>query len=300
MDWARLRVVATTLLTAAILGILFWFVDVEEVPRALLAANPWYLAASIVVVGAMLLVKAHRWTVTASVFGHSVPLSRSLFVDMATYPAVGVTPSRSGELLKIYYFEELPGKITTAIIVLVRTLDLLLVGLFGAMGVVIHVYRGESPGWAVVLGLAIATSLLMGVLVTIGRGPLGRFLERKWPAISASLHTALRRRVKIGQVVTESGVLFLLSVIQAIFIFAAVGIHLPPVVSFTAIPAAIFVGLLPITVGGMGTRDTAFVVLLSSYGNAEQLLAGGILFSALRYWLLAVVGLPFMQHEGRR
>jgi hypothetical protein len=45
----------------------------------------------------------------------------------------------------------------------------------------------------------------------------------------------------------------------------------------------------------MGTRDAAIIMVFSGYATSSQLLAVALLFSLFRYWLLAIVGLPFMR-----
>jgi len=61
-------------------------------------------------------------------------------------------------------------------------------------------------------------------------------------------------------------------------------------------PLALFVGLLPLTVGGMGTRDAAFVALLHTFGpvNEAAVFAATIGYSAVSLWLFTLIGLPFL------
>ena len=63
---------------------------------------------------------------------------------------------------------------------------------------------------------------------------------------------------------------------------------------FALAPLAILLGQLPITLGGMGTRDLAFISLFTEYAKEVDLLSVGILFSAFRYWLPSIMGIPFM------
>ena len=72
-----------------------------------------------------------------------------------------------------------------------------------------------------------------------------------------------------------------------------VGLDAPYAFIASAMPVAIFVGLLPVTLGGMGTRDAAMLVLFADYGDPAQILAAGLLYSLLSYWVLGVLGLPF-------
>ncbi|MFU8806687.1 MAG: lysylphosphatidylglycerol synthase domain-containing protein, partial [Bradymonadaceae bacterium] len=62
-------------------------------------------------------------------------------------------------------------------------------------------------------------------------------------------------------------------------------------------PLAIFVGMLPLTMAGMGTRDAAFIGLLAASGAAlaeANILAATFGYALVGTWLPALVGLPFM------
>ncbi len=77
--------------------------------------------------------------------------------------------------------------------------------------------------------------------------------------------------------------------------FYALGSSVPLVVAMANIPIAIFIGLVPVTLGGMGTRDAAIIFLFSVFATPSQLLGVGILFSLFRYWLPSLIGIPFMR-----
>ncbi|MBW1880200.1 MAG: flippase-like domain-containing protein, partial [Deltaproteobacteria bacterium] len=63
-------------------------------------------------------------------------------------------------------------------------------------------------------------------------------------------------------------------------------------------PLAIFVGMLPLTVAGMGTRDAAFLSLLALTGTTPvddaRVLAVTFGYSVVATVVPAVVGLPLM------
>jgi len=65
---------------------------------------------------------------------------------------------------------------------------------------------------------------------------------------------------------------------------------------FLRVPIAIFVGLLPITLAGIGTRDGALVALIAPHAVAA--LVG--LFSTLRYVVMALLGVPAIVLLGPR
>ena len=73
-------------------------------------------------------------------------------------------------------------------------------------------------------------------------------------------------------------------------------IPLAPVLAYA--PLSIFVGLIPVTVAGMGTRDSALIFLFSSYADPAVMAGIGLLCS-LRYWIDTLVGIPFFHQYVR-
>ena len=84
------------------------------------------------------------------------------------------------------------------------------------------------------------------------------------------------------------------SAFQILLIYSAVGKHVPLTFGIAVVPIAILIGTLPITIAGMGTRDLSLVYLFSAYSTNSASISVGILFSFLRYWILALIGIPFL------
>ena len=59
-------------------------------------------------------------------------------------------------------------------------------------------------------------------------------------------------------------------------------------------PMAILAGLIPVTISGIGTRDAAFILLLSSQMTTEQATLIGLGYTILGYWFLAALGLAML------
>ena len=62
--------------------------------------------------------------------------------------------------------------------------------------------------------------------------------------------------------------------------------------AYAVFPLAILAGLVPVTVSGIGTRDAAFVALLSSQMSAEQATLVGLGYTLFAYWFLSLVSFP--------
>ena len=62
--------------------------------------------------------------------------------------------------------------------------------------------------------------------------------------------------------------------------------------AYSAAPPSIFVGILPISLWGVGTRDAALAYFLDGFTNIENIMAAGFLYTALVYWFLGLIGVP--------
>jgi len=56
-------------------------------------------------------------------------------------------------------------------------------------------------------------------------------------------------------------------------------------------PLVILISIIPITVSGFGTRETAIILFFSKFANAETLLSVGLLVSFVIYIFPALIGL---------
>ena len=164
-------------------------------------------------------------------------------------------------------------------------------------------------GFALVGGLAfrdltisiVAGVVMLGVLTVVALTrlpltlPFGSRLQAKVDDLLRSLRVLGRNPAILAQVLLITAANWGASIVQTKLLFDGVGANTPLAFTAAALPVAIFAGLLPVSLGGMGTRDTAFVVLFSDYATSGQGLAVGLLYSFFGYWLLAVLGLPFVK-----
>jgi len=84
------------------------------------------------------------------------------------------------------------------------------------------------------------------------------------------------------------------------FFYLALGAHVPLIVIVTYLPIAIFVGLIPLTIAGMGTRDAAIIKLFQPYARSVQSFGVSILYTVFGYWFGIIFGLLFMYFRPRK
>ena len=62
-------------------------------------------------------------------------------------------------------------------------------------------------------------------------------------------------------------------------------------------PIAIFSGLLPVSISGIGTRDATLAYLLRDVAAPETVVAATMLYTVLAYWFLAALGAVVLRSE---
>jgi uncharacterized membrane protein YbhN (UPF0104 family) len=209
---------------------------------------------------------------------------------MAAWPVGTVTPSKAGDLVKAYYLKDrIPVPIVLGSVIAERVLDVLVL-LALALGGCLAFQR-----WT--LAAVAGGGLIAGVtgLLVVARAPLPAKLRTKLEGLLRSLRLVVSSPSLFASVFLFTVLNWMASVVQIVLCYRALGAEVPLVFATGGLPLAIFVGLLPLTLSGMGTRDSALIVLFASYATPEHSLGAGILYTLFGYWIPAVIGLPFLK-----
>lgn len=100
-----------------------------------------------------------------------------------------------------------------------------------------------------------------------------------------------------------SGILFCillwmvnLTIIFLLLISVNADVSASQVISFW--PSSMLTGMLPITISGFGTRDTAFIYALGESLNNTKLFAGTFLYTVFVYWFLSLLAFLILAVKG--
>jgi glycosyltransferase 2 family protein len=100
-------------------------------------------------------------------------------------------------------------------------------------------------------------------------------------------------RGRFAAILASAAILWVLHLAQFSLALRAASGSADTALLWSRVPMAIFIGLLPITFAGVGTRDAAMVYFLAATTGEGVAMALGV-FATLRYVLVALAGLPFM------
>ena len=292
----RKSVIRGLLLVGLTLGMfvaLFQRIELGEVASLLGRVPPktWLLATLLSLLFPVM--SAVRWHHILAGMNYDVPIKRCLSIILGVWPVSSISPSKAGDLLRAYSLRrEFSGVAVAGSVLTERTLDLLILASFALVGgLAFRELTISLVAGIVMLGVVSAVALTRLPL----RLPFGSRFRPKVDDLLRSLRRIGSDPKILGLILILTAANWGASILQAKLLLDGVEAQVPLAFVAAALPVAIFVGLLPVSIGGMGTRDAALVILLGSYAAESQALAAGLLYSFFGYWLLAVLGLPFMK-----
>lgn len=300
-DLARRRQIGQGLLGAAIsLLFLYWAlrgVAFGEVLREIRAANPLYLALSVVLVTGTFPLRAVRWRMLLAEATGTRPRFTPLWQATAIgFMANNVLPARAGEVARAWAGGRLtraPMAVALSTIGVERILDgvvvvfLLIVGIFAA-GFPADVRVGEAPIRNIAFSFgALFAAALLGLMLVV-RAPdralgLGdRLFARFLPARAAAWTTAIVRHLFAGltvlrsprqtsRVLTWSFAVWLTNSASYWLAFEAFHLTALPFTAAFVLQGIVALGVaIPSSPGFVGVFEAMCIVGLGVYGVAQE------------------------------
>jgi uncharacterized protein (TIRG00374 family) len=284
------RVVVGAALTAAAI----WFADPAAVGRAAARADPWWIAAAILLVLPDRALMAHRWILLLrpARATASVPVGSVLRVFFVSTFLGTFLPSVGGDAVRAFGLARHDVSLADA------AASVLMDRLLGIWSLLVLSTAALWIAGAAVSPAAAVTACALGATVV---GVVGLASERAAAlgrrALASVPVRAVRRALlrlfestrayrawprTVGAVAVESLAVQVLRVVQAVCLGRALAIDAPVAAYFVVVPVALLVMLLPVTVYGLGTSQVAFVWLFDPMGvPAAEAVALSVLFVAL-------------------
>ncbi|NLE44136.1 MAG: flippase-like domain-containing protein [Chloroflexi bacterium] len=295
IGWGRRNIAAQGLvavvLTLVVLYLLLTRIDARQTLYALrdIPTQTWVAAVLLAVSSPA--ISAVRWHVTLRVMGHPVTVGRCLLIIIGIWPLNAISPAKAADLLKIVGLRRrTPSTVVLSSVLTERSLDILTLAAFALLG---GLALREWPIVLIAASIFAAAGIAVGLAYLGTRVPVRFSFQDKVRHVLHSLRSLLHHPRALAIIVFLTAINWFGSILQVKLLFDGVGAHTPLGLTTAAMPIAIFVGLLPVTVAGMGTRDSAMIVLFSTVASASQVLSVSLLYPILNYWLLAIIGIPF-------
>ena len=304
MKGRQVRFILTWLTTLLILGALFWKIRPGAVARALSAVDLKFLLAALLLSAFnYLLVGAERCRRILRVLGCRISLSEAVLIRMGGAPIKGLLPAKSGELARIAYLKrchDLPYSSGILSVLLGLLLSLLSCSAFILAGWILVV---EVPAVRIVT-LLFLVLLLPLVILALTRGGLRRTFSGALDRMRFGAASKFRNLLSVlkGDFRQEAAPIVLYSILlegckiaNVFILFRALDIHIPFSIALFQIPLTVLAASLPITVGGLGTRETSTLILFSAYAPSADLVAASLSISLVNLFFPMILGLFFIR-----
>lgn len=272
------------LIGVALFFLILLELDLREVWKTLLAVEPVYLLLSLALQLLAMVVATLRWQLIMRRLDISIPFAQSFIHQLIGTAAALVTPGQLGEFVKVLYHrrEGVPVPESLFSVIIDRLFDLLMLLLLGFIA--LAVLFGLPAELTIVISIAGAVMVTVTFLLRRKRDSAGRWLVAQIVAFSPQAYRATMRTeahrlaTRVDQftpALLVGGILLTAVnyVLLLLRIYALVlAIHLVVPFWFFAmiVPLLRLVGLIPISVLGIGTRDITAIYLLGQVGISEE------------------------------
>jgi uncharacterized protein (TIRG00374 family) len=272
-------------LSVVLLSFLIRSVDVGRLTAVVKSVDPWLAGLAVVVLLAVPAVSIPRWRVILACLGHVLPatmIARALYIG-AFFNQV-LPSSIGGDAWRIWFCTRagVPFGAATNSVLIERLVGLLAVLLCFCLTFPLLMERVDDLPVRWLLWLMLAGCLLVVLGLTLIALAARKLDGVKFLRPLASLGTALAAVAHSSQVPLLIWTGLLGQLVAIVGFFAAsrsIGAPLSFLDCAVTLAPGLLVALVPVSLGGWGVREGAFVVLLGFYGVApEQSLIVSVLF----------------------
>ncbi len=296
----RISFILSIILTIFIFAVIFFSIDISLFIENITKINLWLFILSLILLFPPFFLFAYRWHIMVKDF-REISFYDSLKLFFVSQSINIVTPSKVGDFTKAYFVrnEKFKGKVALGACFFEKILDLFVLSIFAIFGILFAYSQIASffilfflifltllPLFILVVNLKNDSRLMRLVRLLVPFRSINKIIEE----ILLYFQLIRKNKKNLVNIFIINILLWIIFIYQAYILLLALGIEINLLAAFGLLPLGIFVGLLPLTVSGMGTRDAAFILLLSAYADPAVLALFGILFS-LRYIIPGIIGL---------
>lgn len=261
-------------------------------------ANGWLVGLALLLNLVNVELKVERWRRLLQERGIDYPRGPARVAFLGACYAGFVTPGRVGDILRAEYLRRekgVPFSEGALSVVVDRVCDVAALALFVALSL-LHLRRVVTPeiaavGWALVGATAVATLAFVAISIRRPAAPRAEGPARlSFRSVLSSLRSFPPRALAVPMALTL--VTFGVTFVQGFLLARAIAVPIAIEDVSALLSAATFLGLLPISISGVGIREALFALVFPARGfEAGAGVALGILVFVVIYGGVALLGL---------
>ncbi|MFO0553717.1 MAG: lysylphosphatidylglycerol synthase transmembrane domain-containing protein [Polyangiaceae bacterium] len=293
---ALLRLLGPVILLVVILKL----PDRAALLKGIASANPLWLGLAVLLNPINIHLKVIRWRILLRRRGIEYSVGRAWLAFLTSAYLAMLTPGRVGDVLRVQYLKrerDVPYAEGLASVVMDRFCDLYVLAGFVAVAAVHYapIIAGKLAWatWACVIGTVVGPAIFL--IPHVPERVMGAVF-RKVTGSSDGLQqflAALRANVGWPLLITLplTAITFLVNYVQGSMIGVAMGIHISFFDVTCLLAIASLLGLLPISVSGVGVREAFFAVIFPALALGPAVgVTFGLLVFAVIYVAITLAG----------
>ena len=285
-------------------------VGIRPILKTLATVNINYLIIAILLSVFFVFLQSWKWYVIMKRQGIKVNYLYALKIQFISMFYGAITPSRAGSFIKVFYIKHKTKKLLgecISSVLLERILDLIIVFLFALAGTILLINYFTNLFWEVLIALII---ILVGILVFMNKKLGKRFgkmfikflIPKKFKkdAINTvdGFYDTLLKPTRLIKPFLIALLAWFTSYTQLYLVGIALNIHIPYFYFITMVSISTVISLIPITIGGLGTRELTLITLFSVFAvTQKQVLAMSLVGLFISIALSAIGGLLILKEE---
>lgn len=257
-----------------ILAVLLWKLDLNEISIAFKNIN--YFAYFIIFSVNFIVISflfTHKWWLILKYMGSKIKYKDAFLIMIGTMPLHIILPLKSADLIKSLYLRKygLNFKKAVSSSVYDNAIDGLIVAFLVIIG---FFYFPYSPlhNEKIIYTITIAIFILFALLYFLGKK------EKRTDFLYAFKSITIKKSLFL---ILYTLLAYLIMFTFRYLIFIILDIKVPWFEAVVLSALTVLITLIPVSISGLGVRESATIFLFSQYGTAEQLFTAGILISLI-------------------
>jgi len=256
--------------------------DLKEILNEISRANLFFIAISVALVFVFLTTQTLKWYVIAKIQEIEVPFKDAFKINLISSFYGLITPSRLGTVMRAEYLKKYTKNIGKGLsnFTLDKVLDL--ISIFFIAIIFSFVFREKLDFIPVEFFIIIFLGLIVLTFIFINkerakfllRFVYNKFIPRKKREFFKATFESFYENIPKKRYFILFFMLNLLNwiVLETItyFIGLSLGINLPLIFYLAILPIVTLVSMIPITIGGLGTREATMITLFGIFGASAE------------------------------
>ena len=232
-----------------------------------------------------------RFSIAIEISGYKLNLLRSWSYVLAVHPIHLFIPSNAAELWKSYLLKDhVKYSHTIGCIIIEKLFDVLALSIIGIIGSILI----KNYSWLILFIIMLSTIIIFLLLLPKINPKSEIIFIKKIMNVLDVFNMILKKPRIIFLLFINSLLIWLLFTFIIYILFHGIYYKINFPYIMVVYPLSIIIGLIPITIGGIGTRDTAFVYLFNIFGiQQEASFIVSLSYFFISYIIPSIFGFPF-------